>query len=341
MADARGIARLAGIGAGVVAAASGAAYGAQRLAASRVRGRPDGDAEAELVPRADDVRVLDSHDGGTISVLHRGTGPAIVLCHGVTLSVRTWVKQLERLPELGFSVYAIDSRGHGDSRSGDSGHSVANLALDLRTALERLDVRDAVVVGHSMGGIAVQALAAHHPDVVQERVRGIVLLSTLARTVFTDARRLHRLIERHGHLLPDFGGLMARRNLGLLLARIGFGRDPQPSHVELVRQMIESCDPETTRGSTRALLGLDLVPDIGRIRVPTLVICGSADLITPPAESRRLAATIPGARLEMMDGAGHMLMLERTDDLDRLIVDFACDVLARPRPQPESLGSTG
>ena len=63
MADARGIARLAGIGAGVVAAASGAAYGAQRLAASRVRGRPDGDADAELVPRADDVRVLDSHDG--------------------------------------------------------------------------------------------------------------------------------------------------------------------------------------------------------------------------------------------------------------------------------------
>jgi pimeloyl-ACP methyl ester carboxylesterase len=343
MSRARGIARLAGIGAGVAAAASGAAYGAQRVAASRVRRRPDADAGVDLIPHADDVRVLDSHDGGTISVLHRGTGPTIVLCHGVTLSVRTWVKQLERLPDLGFSVFAIDSRGHGDSRVGESGHSVANLATDLRTALEELDVRDAVLVGHSMGGIAVQALAAYHPEVVEARIRGIVLLSTLARTVFSDARRLQRLIERHGHVLPDFGGLMARRNLGLLLARIGFGRDAQPSHVELVRQMIESCDPETTRESTRALLGLDLVPDIGRIRVPTLVICGSADLITPPAESRRIAATIPGARLEMLEGGGHMLMLERTEEVDRLIADFAREVLAGPRSQsrPEAVGGTG
>ncbi len=346
MPNARGVARIAGVGAGVVAAASGVAYGAQRLAATRVRRRPDADAGVELIPLADEVRVLDSHDGGTISVLCRGAAPTregsrtIVLCHGVTLSARTWVKQLERLPELGFTVLAIDSRGHGDSRAGESGHSVANLALDLRTALEALDVRDAVLVGHSMGGIAVQALAAYHPEVVQQRVKGIVLLSTLARTIFTDAKRLQWLIERHGHLLPDFGGLMARRNLGLLLARIGFGRDPQPSHVELVRHMIESCDPETTRGSTRALLGLDLVPDISRIRVPTLVICGSADLITPPAESRRIAATIPGARLEMLDGGGHMLMLERTEEVDRMIVDFAHEVIDGSPAQVEAVGET-
>ena len=210
MPRARGVARIAGIGAGVAAAASGVAYGAQRVAASRVRRRPDADAGVDLAPPADEVRVLDSHDGGTISVLCRGSasgpGPTIVLCHGVTLSVRTWVKQLEHLPQLGFSVLAVDSRGHGDSRTGESGHSVANLALDLRTALEVLDVRNAVLVGHSMGGIAVQALAAYHPEVVEERVRGIVLLSTLARTVFSDAKRLQWIIE---HALPDFGGLMA------------------------------------------------------------------------------------------------------------------------------------
>lgn len=326
MPKARGIARVAGIGAGVAAAASGLAYGAQRAAAARVRRRPDTDASDAFVPQADEVRVLDSHDGGTISVIRRGSGPTIVLCHGVTLSVRTWVKQIERLPELGFTVLAIDSRGHGDSRAGESGHSVENLATDLRTALEELDVRDAVLVGHSMGGVAVQALAAYHPEVVRDRVRGIVLLSTLSRTPLSGIRALHRLLERHGDRLPDVGGLMGRRNLGLLLARIGFGRDPAPSHVELVRRMIESCDPETTRGATRALLGLDLVPDIGRIRLPTLVICGTADLLTPPAESRRIAAEIPGARLEMIDGGGHMLMLERADELHRLIVDFTRDV---------------
>ena len=128
---------------------------------------------------------------------------------------------------------------------------------------------------------------------------------------------------------------MSRRNLGFLLARLGFGSNPQPSHVELTRRMIESCDAETTRLATRALLGLDLVPDIGRIDVPTLVVCGSADLVTPPAESRRLARTIPGARLEMLHGGGHMLMLERADDLDRLIVDFARSV-GHARPDLET-----
>jgi len=320
------VAKVLGLGAGAVAAASGLAYGAERLVIARTRRRPDPDADRRFDPPADEGLVLDSHDGGTISVLRRGSGPPLVLCHGVTLSNRVWVKQLETLPEQGFTVYAVDSRGHGESKSGSSGHSVANLARDLATVLEELDLSDAVLVGHSMGGIAVQALAAYHPEIVDLRARGLVLLSTLARTVFSDARRLHRLVERHGDRLPDFGTLMARRNLGFFLARIGFGSNPKPSHVELARQMIESCDAETTRLATRALLGLDLVPDIARIDLPTLVIGGTADLLTPPAESRRIARTIPGARLVMLEGGGHMLMLERTDEVDRLIVEFAREV---------------
>jgi len=62
------------------------------------------------------------------------------------------------------------------------------------------------------------------------------------------------------------------------------------------------------------------------VRVPTLVIGGTADLLTPPAEARRIARLVPGARLELMDGGGHMLMFERTDALNRLIVDFARSV---------------
>ncbi|HZR15520.1 MAG TPA: alpha/beta fold hydrolase [Acidimicrobiia bacterium] len=326
------IAKRAGLGVVAAAATSGVAYGAERLAVARARRRDDPDAGRSFVPQADGVRVLDSHDGGTISVLTKGSGPPLVLCHGVTLSVRTWAKQFDSLPVEGFEVLAFDSRGHGESRCGESGHSVDNLAVDLRTVLETLDVRDAVLVGHSMGGIAVQAFAARHPDVARERVRGLVLMSTLARTMFSGAARLQAVVERLANGVPDVGGLMGHRNLGFLLARIGFGREPAPSHVELVRQMIESCDPETTRLATRALLGLDLVPDIGRIDLPTLVLSGTADVITPPAESRRIAATIPGARLETFEGAGHMLMLERADEVDRLIVDFARTVGAgRPR----------
>ena len=74
------------------------------------------------------------------------------------------------------------------------------------------------------------------------------------------------------------------------------------------------------------MLGLDLTKELSRITVPTLVISGTNDVITPPAEARRMARGIPGARLELLDGAGHMLMLERAETIDSLITDFAREV---------------
>jgi 3-oxoadipate enol-lactonase len=84
------------------------------------------------------------------------------------------------------------------------------------------------------------------------------------------------------------------------------------------------------------LLGLDLTDRLPEVRIPMLVIGGTADVITPPAESRRLAALIPGARLEMIEGGGHMLMLEQTERVDQLIADFARDVGAVAAAKPSS-----
>jgi pimeloyl-ACP methyl ester carboxylesterase len=133
--------------------------------------------------------------------------------------------------------------------------------------------------------------------------------------------------------LPDSTALWRARNLGFLLARVGFGRDPKPSHVELVRRMMLDCSDLTRREAPRVLMGLDLTDDITKIDLPTLVIGGTADLLTPPQESRRMAALIPGARLERVPGAGHMVMLERTEVLDRLLVEFAREVQAPALPR--------
>ncbi len=114
----------------------------------------------------------------------------VVFCHGVTLSSRVWAKQFETFPAAGFRAVAFDSRGHGESRAGDTGHSLDNLADDLRTVLEALDLRDVILVGHSMGGMAVQAFAIRHPDVLDERVSGLVLLSTSSHNLVSDAKRV-------------------------------------------------------------------------------------------------------------------------------------------------------
>ena len=172
----------AGVVAGAAAGLAGAAYAIERAVVAGVRRRPDPDAGKALVPAFDEAVRYPSHDGGSVYTIGRGKGPPIVFSHGVTLSTRVWVKQFELLPDRGFRCIGFDHRGHGDSECGDSGHSIANLAEDVRTVLERMDLRDAILVGHSMGGIALQAFASRYPDVAAERVRGMVLMSTLAKT---------------------------------------------------------------------------------------------------------------------------------------------------------------
>jgi pimeloyl-ACP methyl ester carboxylesterase len=324
-----GVAKSFGIAAGVAGALAGAGYATQRLAAQRLRARPDGQAARALDAPIYIDRRLVAFDGGSLYVVEAGDGPPIVLSHGVTNSIRTWVHQLETLPRAGFRTIAYDHRGHGQSSVGTAGYSVENLAHDLRTVIEAYDVRGAVLVGHSMGGVAVEAFVTRYPEIAAERVAGIVLLSTLATTPLgSHSTRTKRRIEQITNHAPDMSWVWNSRNLGLLAARLGFGRDPQPSHVELVRQMLAACPPATRLEAPRALIGLDFRPDLPNVRIPTLVIVGTADFLTPPAQARLIAELIPHARLEVFPGGGHMLMLERTEELDRLIVDFAHEVAA-------------
>ncbi|HEY5165750.1 MAG TPA: alpha/beta fold hydrolase [Acidimicrobiia bacterium] len=318
-----------GVAAGVAAAAAGSAYVAQRAALAAIRRRSDPDAGTLGPLEFDEARRLPSHDGGTLYTAVRGSGVPILLSHGVTITSRVWVKQFRSLPLRGMQVIAFDHRGHGESTVGDSGHSVENLAADLRTVIEALDLHDAILVGHSMGGVAVQAFALRHPDVLHERVRGLVLASTLAKTSVSASRQLRWLAERVTGGF-DLRKVMARPDLGSMFARIGFGREPLASHVELNREMLASCDSVTAREATTALLGLDLTAELSSLDIPTLVVGGTADVITPPAESRRLANLIPGARLHLFEGAGHMLMLERTEAFDDLLIDFARDLGVLP-----------
>ncbi len=222
---------------------------------------------------------------------------------------------------------------------GSSGHSIDNLADDLRTVLESLDLHEAILVGHSMGGMAVQAFVIRHPDVARARVKGLVLQSTSSHNLVSDARRVRNALERVVDVGPDLGTLMRQRNLGFLLARIGFGNDPHASHVEATRQMLATCDRDTTREATSALLSLDLTAGLPGVTLPTLVLVGTADALTPPRDSRRIADMIPGARLVEYPGAGHMLMYERTDDVDALIMQFAAR-MSRGRPSGRVGGLT-
>lgn len=306
-----------GVAAGVVAA-GGALYGLQRAFVHHALAAPDPDADRDLVLAHDRYERVPSHDGGSIAIYERGAGPTIVFIHGVTLSSRTWTYQFETLSEAGFRVVAVDLRGHGYSDVGEAGHSVAVLGRDLATVLDAIDARDCILVGHSLGGIAVQSFAIQFPELLKARVAGIVLLSTFGKV---PALGIEHGVE--GMLSPGLVAMTVFPNFGYTVARAGFGRHAHPRHVDLTRRMIASTPPGVARASVHTVAGMNLIPDLASIDVPTLVVGGTADVVAPINESRRLARTIPGAELVEMRGAGHMIMFERTAEFDDLLIEFA------------------
>ena len=258
-----------GIAAGVTAGVGGVVYAGQRLLATRLRHREDPDADNPLVPAFDEAIRIDCHDAGSLYVISRGVGPPILFSHGVTLSSRTWAKQFDSIPAAGFRALAFDGRGHGESTVGDTGHSIDNLADDVRSVLETLDLRGAVLVGHSMGGMAMQAFAIRHPDIALARVSGLVLLSTAARTVTSDVRHFRGPLERVTGAVPNVGAIMRQQNLGLLIARMGFGDAPHPSHVEATRQMLAACSRRDAAATRRGAISRSTsLPDCRRSRFP-------------------------------------------------------------------------
>ncbi|MCA1843616.1 MAG: SDR family NAD(P)-dependent oxidoreductase, partial [Actinobacteria bacterium] len=170
-------------------------------------------------------------DGAVLDGVVVGSGPTVLLSHCWTGSRATWEPVAARLVAAGRRVVLYDQRGHGASTLGPGTPTVDQLGEDLAAVLEAVDARDAVVAGHSMGGMAVQALAVTRPDVLAERVRALVLAGTAgfgvaAGPLAAPARFVtgNRAVER----------LMAGR-LGPALSRGTVGRHPRHSHLVATR----------------------------------------------------------------------------------------------------------
>lgn len=310
-----------------------AGYVAERALLGRVHPRVPPDPSA-FEPPADAVhRDVSLSDDGSLHVVERGDGRPLVLLHGITLSSLTWHYQLQDLADS-FRVLAVDHRGHGSSKPGDGGWELSRLALDVRELLEDLDLRDAIVVGHSMGGMVTLQFALDHPDALHERVAGIVLMSTSGTPVhrLTAWKALTDVVTpsvKRGLALGDRlpGGLFPASDLSYLVFRVGMGKDASPEHVELNRVMTASTPVSVWSELMSGVVGFDVRDRFHEIDVPALVLVGTRDVLTPPAAARAMVAGLPGARpLVGFPGAGHMLMLERRREVGEELERFSASL---------------
>lgn len=221
-------------------------------------------------------------------------GPALILIHGAGGSHLHWPAALRRMP--GATVYAIDLPGHGRSE-GPGRERIEDYVAEIVRFMDAVEVSRGVLVGHSMGGAIAQMTALTAP----ERVAGLVLVGTGARLRVASA-------------LLD-GILQDARSALALITEWAWGPEADPAMVARGRQMMARVDPRVVWGDFAACDRFDIRERVGEIPAPTLVITGSEDRMTPAKFGQWLAERIPGARFVLIEGAGHMVMLEKPDQV--------------------------
>lgn len=235
--------------------------------------------------------------------------PTLVLIQGLGLDGRFWFDMPETLaadPRQPWRVLVPDNRGVGRSAMPRRPWTMADMADDIAAMLDAAGVRHAVLAGISMGGMIAQQVALRHP----ERVRGLVLMATWAGLPYGKLPALRSV----GDLIrPSLTGRRDIEGIARILlpeAEIPRAREHLSGWIALMREQAPT--REAFFGQLGAVVSHSTGHRLGRIRVPTKVVTGTEDRLIPPVNSRRLAARIPGATLELLPGVAHAVpMLDR------------------------------
>lgn len=337
---------LIGVGAGLAAAGVGAALGlaAERLTLGRSRGGAVHEALGTLRGKASRVEA----DDGTplhVEVDEPVEGPAadgeqltVVFSHGYCLNLDSWHYQRRALRGR-HRLVLWDQRGHGRSGVGPAGScTVDQCGRDLKKVLDAVaPTGPLVLVGHSLGGMTTMALAADHPDLVHERVLGVALISTssggladvhwglvdvlgqvahrVGPTALIGLARAPRLVDRTRRVASDLEQALVKRYsyaspVPASVVRFSAAMIAA-TPIEVVAEFMPTFDLHDKRKALAVLDGIE-----------ALVLSGDRDLLTPPEHSAEIVRRMPGAEHVLVPDAGHLVMLEHPDVVNRHVGDL-------------------
>lgn len=243
-----------------------------------------------------------------------GEGPAVVLLHGFPLNRSMWREQVKALSPR-FRVITPDLRGHGESAATTDPAHMDEMARDLAALMDHLSIDSAVIAGLSMGGY----VAFSFYRLFRERADALILADTRAGAD-SDERRRNRETQAIEIANKGIEGVVETL-LPKLLAPDTLSR--RPALVARVREMMAKTRPQ---GAISALHGMaarrDHTPLLGEIDVPTLIIVGSYDSVTPIEDAEELHRGVRGSQLEIIHGAGHLSNLEQPAEFSRVVAGF-------------------
>ena len=246
----------------------------------------------------------------------------ILFIHGFPFNKSSWAAQIEYLKKQ-HRVIAYDIRGFGNSSSGDQEFSIALLADDLIQFMHQLDLSKAIVCGISMGGYILMNAVCRYP----EKFKAIILCDTqcIADTAAVKDKRTEAIRQIEQGNLDDFSNqfldkLFSPKNLELT----------QASRLAVKHSMVTTA-PETVISALTALKNRDAIcTSLHRISIPTLIVCGSDDVVTPPQQSEFIHQKIVGSELYMIDKAGHLPNIEQSGAFNEAIDQFVSQLIGIP-----------
>jgi 3-oxoadipate enol-lactonase len=245
-------------------------------------------------------------------------GPPLLMLQGLGADRRGWLLQLAALGRR-YRCLAVDNRGVGRSGKPDGPYDLEVMAADALAVLDAEGVADAHVMGASMGGVIAQIIGVRHPD----RVRSLVLACTGCH--HQPWRR--ELLESWAQAARSGGmGAVTGRALRWLVGPRSRRRLALPA--QLLGSRLLGVEPRCFVAQVEAILAASdqVRHELRRIAVPVLVLVGSQDILTPLADAEELVELIPGARLVVLHGAGHALMLEQAGAFNDAVTTFLAAV---------------
>jgi len=233
----------------------------------------------------------------------------LILIHGAGGSYLYWPPEIRHHADGG--ILAIDLPGHGES-AGEGMESIEAYAHSLLEFTDNLEIDQAVLAGHSMGSAIAQRMSLDYPD----RVKGLILVGAGAK------------LGVHPQLIEDCSSADTYPKAVSQILEWSFSQQADQKLVRLAGERMKEISPTVLTLDFEACNAFDNREHAGDIKQPTLIICGEEDQMTSVRFSKYLAENIHGSRMEVIPEAGHMVMLEKPEDVVQLVDDFMDEIYA-------------
>lgn len=241
-------------------------------------------------------------------------GRVVCMTHSLASDSGMWAEQMPVLLQAGFRVLRIDMRGHGGSGPVSGDYTMSALAGDVAQVLDALSISKVHFIGLSIGGMLGQAFALEHGGKLASAMWCDTLPCSPAGAAQTWSERM-KTVRQANSLAPLADATIERWLTDAVKTR-------DPVRWKQIRETVIGTTPAGYLGCSAAIQNFDFAPQLPSVKLPVLVVCGSEDVGTPPAENRRLAGLVPGGKYEEIAGARHFPNVEHPDNFNRIMLSW-------------------